>query len=110
MRLIIKFLLTGLAAYLAAKILPGVEITGFGSAIILAVVLALLNLIVRPILVLFTIPITFLTLGLFLLVINTIIILIADSLVDGFETSGFIAAFFFSIVMSLIGAVIDLVR
>ncbi|WP_299699940.1 phage holin family protein [uncultured Pontibacter sp.] len=107
MGIIIKILLTGVAALLAAYILPGVQIAGFGSALILAVVLALLNAVVRPILVILTIPVTILTLGLFLLVINALIILLADSLIGGFDVDGFIWALVFSLVLSLIEAILD---
>ena len=107
MGIIIKILLTGVAALLAAYILPGVQIDGFGSALILAVVLALLNLVVRPILVLLTIPVTILTLGLFLLVINALIILMAEYLIPGFQVDGFLWALIFSLVLSLIEAVLD---
>jgi putative membrane protein len=107
MGFIIKILITGVAALLAAYVLPGVQITGFGAALILAVVLALLNAVVRPILVILTIPVTVLTLGLFLLVINAIIILLADYLVPGFSVDGFLWALVFSLVLSLIEAILD---
>lgn len=93
---------------LAAYILPGVSIDGFVTAVILALVLAVLNAVVRPILVLLTIPVTILTLGLFLLVINALIILLADSLLAGFDTSGFITALLFSLVLSVITAILDM--
>ncbi|SIT78983.1 phage holin family protein [Pontibacter indicus] len=107
MGIIIKILLSGVAALLAAYILPGVQIDGFVSALILAIVLALLNLIVRPILVILTIPVTVLTLGLFLLVINALIILMAEYLIPGFQVDGFLWALIFSLVLSLIEAVLD---
>lgn len=107
MGFIVKILITGIAALLAAYILPGVQIAGFGSALILAVVLALLNAVVRPILVILTIPVTVLTLGLFLLVINAIIILLAGYLVPGFSVDGFLWALAFSLVLSLIVAILD---
>lgn len=109
MGLIIKILLTGVAALIAAYILPGVQIDGFVSALILAVVLALLNAIVRPILVFLTIPVTILTLGLFLLVINALIILLADYLVTGFNVDGFLWALIFSLVIAVIEAILDMI-
>ncbi|PVY42429.1 phage holin family protein [Pontibacter virosus] len=109
MGIIIKILLTGVAALIAAYILPGVQIEGFISALILAVVLALLNAVVRPILVILTIPVTVLTLGLFLLVINALIILLADYLIGGFDVDGFLWALIFSLVLSLIEAVLDMI-
>ncbi|WP_161890711.1 phage holin family protein [Pontibacter russatus] len=109
MGFILKLLLTGAAAMLAAYILPGVSIDGYMTAIILALVLAVLNAIVRPILVLLTIPVTILTLGLFLLVINALIILLADSLIAGFDTAGFLTALLFSLVLSVITAILDMI-
>lgn len=101
MKIFLKILLTALAVVVLANFLPGVDVTGYGSAITVAVVIALLNLFVRPLLVFFTLPATIVTLGLFLFVINAIIILLADKLVDGFAVSGFLAAFFFSILLSI---------
>jgi len=109
MGFILKLLLTGAAAMLSAYILPGVSIDGYMTAIILALVLAVLNAIVRPILVLLTIPVTILTLGLFLLVINALIILLADSLIAGFDTAGFLTALLFSLVLSVITAILDMI-
>ena len=109
MGFILKLLLTGVAAMLAAYILPGVSIDSYVTAIILALVLAVLNAIVRPILVLLTIPVTILTLGLFLLVINALIILLADSLIAGFDTAGFLTALLFSLVLSVITAILDMI-
>ena len=109
MGFLVKLLITGAAAMIAAYILPGVDIDGFLTALILALVLALLNAVVRPVLVFFTIPVTLLTLGLFLLIINAIIILLADWLVAGFNTSGFFAALLFSIVLAIVEAILDFI-
>ncbi|GAB3816202.1 phage holin family protein [Pontibacter rugosus] len=109
MGFIIRILLTGAAAMLASYLLPGVEINGFLTAIILALVLAVLNAIVRPVLVFLTIPVTILTLGLFLLVINAVIILMADWLITGFDVAGFLSALLFSIVVSIVVAILDMI-
>ena len=109
MGFIVKLLLTGVAAIVASYILPGVHIDTFVTALILALVLAILNAIVRPILVILTIPVTVLTLGLFLLVINAIIILLADYLIAGFDVSGFFTALVFGIVMAIITAILDFI-
>ena len=101
MRTFLKILLTAVAVVVLANILPGVAVSGYLSAIIVAVVIAFLNMFVRPLLVFFTLPATLLTFGLFLFVINAIIILLADKLVDGFAVSGFFAALFFSILLSI---------
>ena len=101
MKTFLKILLTALAVIVLANILPGISVAGYVSAIIVAVVIALLNMFIRPLLIFFTLPATIVTFGLFLFVINAIIILLADKLVDGFAVSGFLAAFFFSIMLSI---------
>ena len=101
MKFIIRLLITAGLVLLLAYLLPGVVVTGFGAAIIVAIVLAILNAIVKPILVVLTIPITVVTLGLFLLVINALIILIADVFISGFGVSGFWIALLFSILLSI---------
>ena len=82
--MIIKFLLTAVATLVAAYLLPGVEIDGFWSALVLAVLLAILNVTVKPILLVLTIPVTVVTLGLFILVINALVIMLADAILSGF--------------------------
>jgi putative membrane protein len=109
MGFIIKLLLTGVFAFFIAQVIPGVEVNSFTDGVLLALVLAVLNAVVRPILVLLTIPITFLTLGLFLLVINVIIIYLADAVLGGFEVEGFIWALVFSLLLSLITSIINLI-
>ena len=102
MKGIIQFLLNGLAVVLASYLLPGVIVDGYLDALIVAIVLTIANWTVKPILVLFTIPLTVATLGLFLLAINAIIILIVDWLVPGFQVASFWWALAFSIILSLI--------
>ena len=109
MGFILKLILTGVAAMIAAYVLPGVSIDGFLTALILALVLAVLDAIVRPVLVFLTIPVTILTLGLFLLVINAVIILLADWLVAGFDVAGFFWALLFSLVLSIVSAILDMI-
>ncbi|PWG04612.1 phage holin family protein [Polaribacter aquimarinus] len=101
MKTFLKILLTALAVIVLANILPGISVAGYVSAIIVAVVISLLNMFVRPLLIFFTLPATIVTLGLFLFVINACIILLADKLVDGFAVSGFWSALFFSILLSI---------
>jgi len=100
MRLIIQILLSALAVVIGAYLIPGVKVDGFFDAIIVAVVVALINTFIKPILVLFTIPITFYTLGLFLFVIDAALILLAGNLISGFHVKGFWPALIFSIVLS----------
>jgi putative membrane protein len=101
MKFIVKILLLGLLVLLLANFMPGVAVSGYGSAILVALVLSVLNAVVRPILVLLSLPITILTLGLFLLVINALIILLADALLSSFDVNGFWIAFLLSILISL---------
>ena len=102
MNLIIRLLLNALAVFVLAHILNGVTVDGYVGAIIVAVVLAILNLLVKPVLVILTLPVTILTLGLFLLVINALIILLADKLIDGFGVASFWTALLFSILLSIL--------
>jgi putative membrane protein len=106
MKLIIRILLTAVVVFLIAKFLPGVSVAGYGTAVIVALVLALLNLIVKPILVILTLPVTILTLGLFLLVINAVIILLADSFISGFGVDGFWIALIFSLLLSIFQSIL----
>lgn len=98
---IVRFLLSGLAVLLTAYLLPGVDVTHYGYALLVAVVISIADVLVKPILILFTIPITVITLGLFLLVINAVIILLVDALVPGFQVDGFWWALAFSLIMSV---------
>lgn len=107
MAFLLRLIVSSLAAMLTAYLLPGVQIKDFFTAVILALVLAILNLLVKPILILLTLPATILTLGLFLLVINAIIILIASSIVPGFSVDGFWWALLFSLVLTVITAIMN---
>lgn len=106
MKLILRILLTAVAVVVLASFLPGVEIQGYTSAIIVAVVLGLLRVTVKPLLIFFTLPATIVTLGLFLLVINAVIILLADYFVSGFAVSGFWIALLFSVLLSIFQSVL----
>jgi putative membrane protein len=101
MNAVIRFLFTGLAVLLTAYLLPGVHVKNYGYALLVAIVLGIANAFVKPILIIFTIPLTVLTLGLFLLVINGTIILIVDYFVPGFSVDGFWWALAFSMVLSI---------
>ena len=98
---IVKFLLSGLAVVLTAYLLPGVHVEHYGYALLAALLISLSNAIVKPILIILTIPITILTLGLFLLVINALIILLVEWLVPGFSVDGFWWALAFSLILSI---------
>jgi putative membrane protein len=106
MNFLIRLLISALVAFGLSYILSGVHIDNFITAIILALVLAVLNALVKPILVILTLPITIITLGLFLFVINALIILLGDRLIDGFSVDGFWWALLFSILLSIVSSIL----
>ena len=107
MKTLIRWLLLAGALLLVANLYPGVEVKNFTSALIAAFVLGLLNTLLRPILVLLTLPVTVLTLGLFLFVINALMFYWAAALLDGFQVRGFSAALIGSLLYTLLGLVIN---
>ena len=107
MNLLIKILVTAGLVLLIANFMPGDHVAGFTTALIVAMVLGLLNIFIKPIIVIFTFPVTILTLGLFLLVINAIIILLCANIVRGFAIDSFWTALFFSIVLSLLQSIMN---
>ena len=123
MNFLLKLLISAIAVMITAYFLDGVtmgnnqfittgspQVNKLITALLVAIVLAFLNSIVKPVLTLLSLPITFFTLGLFLLVINAIIILFADKLVDGFKVDGFWTALWFSLVLSLVSSLLDLTK
>jgi putative membrane protein len=106
-KLIIRWLLLAAALLLVAYLYPGVTVASFTAAMVAAFVLGLLNTIVRPLLVLLTLPVTLLTLGLFLFVINALMFWAAAGVMDGFAVTGFMAALIGSLIYSICGVVID---
>lgn len=107
MKLILRWLLLAAALLLVAYLYPGVTVASFAAALIAALVLGLLNTVVRPLLVLLTLPVTLLTLGLFLFVINALMFWAAAGVLEGFNVNGFTAALIGSLIYSLCGIVID---
>ena len=107
MRILIKWLLSAVALLAVAYLYPGVQVASFGSALIAAAVIGLLNMIVRPVLVVLTLPVTIVTLGLFLFVINALLFWAASGLLGGFHVNGFVAALIGSLLYSLLGLVIE---
>jgi putative membrane protein len=108
MKLIVRWLLLAAALLLVAYLYPGVTVAGFGAAMLAAFVLGLLNTLVRPLLVLLTLPVTVVTLGLFLFVINALMFWAAASVLQGFGVTGFAAALIGSLIYSACGMVIDI--
>ena len=107
MKFLAQLIISALAVIITSLILPGVRIDSPLTGVIVAAVLAVLNTIVKPVLIILTIPITIVTLGLFLLVINAGLILLASNLVNDFKVNGFWTAFFFSIILSIITSVFN---
>lgn len=123
MNFLLKLVISAIAVMITAYFLDGVtmgnnqfittsspQVNKLITALLVAIVLAFLNSIVKPVLTILSLPITFFTLGLFLLVINAIIILFADKLVDGFKVDGFWTALWFSLVLSLLSSILDLTK
>lgn len=106
MEIILVWILNAVALLIVAYILPGITVASFGSALIAALVLGLLNTLVKPVLILLTLPITIVTLGLFLLVLNALVFWFAGSVLKGFQVNGFwwalLGAFVYSIVSGLL--------
>ena len=104
--IIAQIVVAGVAVIITAFILPGISVADFFTGIVIAALLALLNLTIKPILIFLTIPITIFTLGLFLLVINAVMVLIAAEIVPGFIVDGFWWAVLFSLILSLINSLL----
>lgn len=107
MKIITHLIVSAIAIGIAAWLLPSVDVTPL-AAVVLVVVLAILNLFIKPVIVLLTLPLNILTLGLFTLVINALLILLADAIVPGFSVSGFWPALWFSILLWLVNSVFGL--
>ncbi len=104
---IAALLVNGLAVFITAYILPGVNVQNYLVALIVAVVLGIINTIIRPILIFFTLPVTLLTLGLFVFVINAILIMIVANIVPGFRVESFWWALAFSLVLSIVNGFLN---
>lgn len=102
MNILVQILINGLAVFITAYLLPGVHVSNFITAIIVGIVLGIVNTFVKPILVILTLPITIVTLGLFYLVLNALLILLVAKVVPGFSVANFWWAILFGLVMSLV--------
>jgi putative membrane protein len=107
MKLIIKWLLSAAALLLVAYLYSGVQVTSFTAALVAAFVIGLFNIVLRPVLVVLTLPVTLVTLGLFLFVINALMFWAAAYVLDGFQVSGFVGALIGSLIYSVLGIVIE---
>jgi putative membrane protein len=107
MNFIVRFLLNGLAVFLTSYLLDGVDVDGYATALLVALLLSIANAIVKPVLIVLTIPITILTLGLFLLVINALMIMLVDYFVDDFTVNGFWWALLASLILAIFNSIFD---
>jgi len=102
MKIMIKWLISALAVLITAYIVPGVLVFNFWSALWVALLLGIVNAVIKPVLILLTLPINILSLGLFTFVINALMILLTSSIIKGFEVDGFLVALVFSLVLSFV--------
>lgn len=109
MGLLIKWIVNAVAIVITAYLLPGVRLSGFFAALVTALVLGLVNVFIRPLLLLLTLPINILTLGLLTFVINALLILLTSAIVPGFEVRGFWWALLFSLVLAIINSALNVV-
>ena len=107
MILLLRWILFALAIMFTAWLIPGIEVDGFKSALLVVVIMALINIFIKPLLVLITLPINLLTLGLFIFVINALLLLLLGRIAPGFEVDGFLSACLGSVVISFLGALIS---
>lgn len=106
MGIIINWVISAIVIFVIAYFLPGVHVANFTSALIAALVIGIINAIIKPVLVILTLPINLLTLGLFTFVINAILILLASAIVPGFTVDGFLWALIFSVILSLVSSLV----
>jgi len=110
MRFLFNWLLSGAAVMIAAYLLPGIRLSGFIAALITAIMLGLFNAVIKPVLLLLTLPLTIMTLGLFSLVLNALLIMLASRLIPGFQVQGFWWAVAFSLVLTFINWVLSVFK
>ena len=109
MVLLLRWILFTLAIMFVAWLIPGIEVDSFQSAMLVTVIIALINIFIRPLIVLVTLPINILTLGIFTLIINALLFMLAGYLSPGFQVDGFLSAFLGSVVLSFLGLIINMV-
>ncbi len=107
MAILFSWIISALAIIASAYLLPGVHVDGFTTALVVALVLGIINAIIKPVLVILTLPINILTLGLFTLVINALLVLLTAAIVPGFKVDGFWWALIFGVVLSLINGFLN---
>lgn len=102
MRLLINLLINGLAVYITSQILPGVFLADFMTAVIVSIVLGIGNTIVKPIFIILTLPITIITMGLFIFILNGLMVILASYIVPGFQVNNLLTAILFSLILSIV--------
>jgi putative membrane protein len=105
--LLLNLIISSLAVFVAAAVLPGVHIDGYVTVVLVAIVFGVINAVVKPILTIATLPITIVTLGIFLLVINILLVYLTAWLVPGFSVEGWLSALLFSLIVSVVGGVLQ---
>lgn len=108
MKILLHWIVSAIAIILSAYLLPGVTINGFAAALIVAVVLGLINAVLRPLFVLLTLPITILTLGLFVFVINGLLVMLAASIIPGFTVDNLWYGILFAIVLAVVSWILEM--
>ncbi len=108
MKIILKWLIMAASILIAAKLITGVTVVGVWAALWLAVFLAVINIIIKPILVVITLPINILTLGLFTFVINALLVWFSSTIIQGFSVEGFLPALYFSVVLSIVSYLLNM--
>lgn len=109
MKILLSLLLSGVAVLISAYVIPGVTVDGLFAAIVVAVVLGIVNALIRPVLALLTLPINILTLGLFSLVLSALMVMLTDAILPGFTVNGFGAAILFAIVLALVNGALGVI-
>lgn len=107
MNIFVRIIIQTIAVFIAANILPGVEVDSLVTTLIVAIVLGVINVFLKPILVLLTLPITIVTFGLFIFVINALLVLLVSAIVPGFYVNGFWWALIFSLIVSLVSSFLE---
>ena len=109
MKLVLSWALNALALLVTAKLIPGIAVNGFATLLLAALIIGLINAFIKPIVQLFTLPLTIVTLGLFALVINALLLALAAWIVPGFTIAGFWSAFFGAIVLSIVSTILHMI-
>jgi putative membrane protein len=106
MRILVNWIITTVAILVTGYLLPGIAVRSVGAAVVAALVLGLINAIIRPILIILTFPLTIVTLGLFIFVLNALLVLLTSALVPGFQVRGFFWALLFSLIFSVVSFIL----